>query len=173
MRLLRLFWVALIVAGGTALTLAPAAAVETGDDAFAYTWSRTDLPVANSQATRTWMWGPAAFTSAMEEEYTEGVGGGRIVQYFDKTRMEISTDPTADPNSIWYVTNGLLAKELVTGELQLGNNDFLPFEPAQVNVAGDADDSRRPNVRVVHRPPRRNRWPKVPSSPSAFTATAQ
>ncbi len=144
MQMLRLLWVALIVAGGTALTLAPAAAVETGDDAFAYTWSRTDLPVANSQATRTWMWGPAAFTSAMEEEYTEGVGGGRIVQYFDKTRMEISTDPTADPNSIWYVTNGLLAKELVTGELQLGNNDFLPFEPAQVNVAGDADDSNGP-----------------------------
>lgn len=144
MRLLRLLWVALIVAGGSALTLAPAAAVETGDPYFETTWARTDLPVANSQATRTWMWGPAAFTSAMEEEYTEGAGGARVVQYFDKTRMEISTDPTADPNSIWYVTNGLLARELVTGELQIGDNDFVPLEPAQVNVAGDADDTNGP-----------------------------
>ncbi len=144
MRLLRILWIALIAAGGTALTLTPAAAVETGDPAFETTWARTDLPVANSEATRTWMWGPAAFTSAMEEEYTEGVGGARVVQYFDKTRMEISTDPAADPNSIWYVTNGLLAKELVTGEVQLGDNDFFPFEPAAENVAGDADDTNGP-----------------------------
>ncbi|MEZ4521595.1 MAG: hypothetical protein R3A46_08130 [Thermomicrobiales bacterium] len=144
MRLLRLLWVALIVAGGSALTLVPAAAVEIGDDYFANTWSRTDLPVANSEATRTWMWGPAAFTSAMEEWYEEGVGNARVVQYFDKTRMEISTDPTADPSSIWYVTNGLLARELVTGELQMGDNDFLSLEPADVNVAGDADDQNGP-----------------------------
>jgi len=144
MRLIRLLWVALIVAGGSALTLMPAAAVEIGDDAFYNTWARTDFPVANSQATRTWMWGPAAFTSAMEEEYTEGVGNARVVQYFDKTRMEISTEPGADPSSIWYVTNGLLARELVTGELQVGNDDFVPFEPAEVNVAGDADDEEGP-----------------------------
>ena len=144
MRLIRLLWVGLIVSGGLALTVSPATAIDVGDDAFYNTWSRTDLPVADNQATRTWMWGPAAFTSAMEEWYTEGVGNARVVQYFDKTRMEISTDPTADPNSIWYVTNGLLAKELVTGEMQLGDNDFESLGPADVNVAGDADDANGP-----------------------------
>ena len=144
MRLIRLLWVALIVAGGSALTLTPAAAIEPGDDAFTSTWQRTDLPVANSQATRTWMWGPSAFTSAMQEWYNEGVGNARVVQYFDKTRMEISTDPAANPSSIWYVTNGLLAKELVTGEMQLGDSEFQFLGPANVNVAGDADDTNGP-----------------------------
>lgn len=144
MRLVRILWTVLLVAGGAIFMVSPAAAVETGHDAFAFTWNRTDLPVANNQATRTWMWGPAAFTSAMEEWYTEGVGNARVVQYFDKTRMEISTDPNADPNSIWYVTNGLLAKELVTGEMQLGDNDFQTLGPANVNVAGDADDANGP-----------------------------
>ncbi|CAN5600740.1 hypothetical protein BH23CHL2_BH23CHL2_15820 [soil metagenome] len=144
MQLLRVFWVALIVAGGSALTLTPATAVEIGDDAFYNTWSRTDLPVAGNQATRTWMWGPAAFTSAMEEWYEEGVGNARVVQYFDKSRMEISTDPAADPSSIWYVTNGLLVVELMTGNLQLGDGTFDQGDPANVNVAGDANDPNGP-----------------------------
>jgi hypothetical protein len=144
MRLIRLLWVALLIAAGSVLTFAPAAAVEPGDDAFGRTWERTDLPVAGNQATRTWMWGPAAFTAGLEEWYAEGVNSARVVQYFDKTRMEISTDPSADPNSIWYVTNGLLAKELVTGEAQFGDNEFEFWGPAEVNVAGDADDTNGP-----------------------------
>jgi hypothetical protein len=61
------------------------------------------------------------------------------VQYFDKARMEI-THPDADPSSIWYVTNGLLVVELVTGRMQTGDARFVQREPAQVNVAGDPDD---------------------------------
>ncbi len=144
MRLLRLFWVTMIVITGSMLTMAPASAVEIGDSAFDRTWTRTDLPVQASQATRTWMWGPAPFTAGMEEWYAEGVGSGRVVQYFDKTRMEISTDPGADPNSIWYVTNGLLVNELITGQLQLGNNEFEQIGPAAVNIAGDAGDPLAP-----------------------------
>ncbi|HLT20113.1 MAG TPA: hypothetical protein VKZ96_11695 [Thermomicrobiales bacterium] len=140
MRRLRLLWVALIVASGSLWMLTPAAAVEPGESAFERTWTRTDLPVQANQAVRTWMWGPAAFTAAMEEPYTEGPGEVRIVQYFDKSRMEITTDPNVDPNSVWYVTNGLLVVELITGRLQYGNNDFAQFEPAEVNIAGDAGD---------------------------------
>jgi hypothetical protein len=66
-----------------------------------------------------------------------------MVMYFDKTRMEI-THPDGDMGSIWYVTNGLLAKELVTGQLQLGDNTFESHPPAQVNVAGDASDPNGP-----------------------------
>lgn len=30
--------------------------------------------------------------------------------------------------------------ELVTGQMQIGNNTFVDSSPAQVNVAGDAND---------------------------------
>lgn len=34
------------------------------------------------------MWGPGPFTNVLFEEYDEGsMGGFRVVQYFDKTRM--------------------------------------------------------------------------------------
>jgi V8-like Glu-specific endopeptidase len=107
--------------------------------AFQNTWARTDQPVAQGQANRTWMWGPTTSGTAIYEPYAEAPGGQRVVQYFDKSRMEI-THPTDDPNSIWYVTNGLLVNELMTGELQLGNDTFEQHQPAEVNVAGDADD---------------------------------
>lgn len=92
---------------------------------------------------RTWMWGPQAFTGHMQESYAEGANGQRTVLYHDKSRMEITT-PSGDPNSIWYVSNGLLVTELVTGRLQLGNNAFEQHTPAQINVAGDADDAAGP-----------------------------
>jgi hypothetical protein len=79
----------------------------------------------------------------MGEPYAEAAGGVRLVQYFDKTRMEL-TDRTADPRSPWYVTNGLLAKELVTGLLQLGAEEFEAHPPAAIAVAGDAGDPDAP-----------------------------
>ena len=118
-------------------------AIAPGDEAFERTWSRTDLPVASSAISRTWMWGPSAFTGPMVEWMTDNPGNGRLVQYFDKSRMEI-TDPSADPNAIWFVTNGLLARELVTGQLQLGLNDFEERQPAAINVAGDSTDANAP-----------------------------
>jgi len=113
------------------------------NDPFLRTWQRTDKPIADGNVTRTWMWGPAAFTSGMSEDYVESPSGQRTVQYFDKSRMEI-TDPNGDESSPWYVTNGLLVVELVTGQMQVGNSTFVPRSPAQVNVAGDADDTAGP-----------------------------
>jgi hypothetical protein len=72
----------------------------------------------------------------MLEPYLDTPGGVRKVQYFDKSRMEIN-DPRANPSNPWFVTNGLLAKELITGELQVGDNDFKIRFPATVQVAGD------------------------------------
>ena len=131
----------IIVALILAAAPSPAAAIAPGDDAFERTWQRTDLPVATQAVSRTWMWGPGAFTGPMIEWMTDNPGNGRLVQYFDKSRMEI-TDPNADPDSIWYVTNGLLARELVTGQLQLGLNDFEGRQPAPINLAGDGDRSQ-------------------------------
>jgi hypothetical protein len=124
------------------MLLAPsvASADPPANDWFSRTWARTDKPVADQEAARTWMWGPEAFTADMFEEYAEGHNGARTVQYFDKSRMEISTDPNVDPESIWFVTNGLLAKELITGQMQVGNNLFRDRTPYWGTIAGDADD---------------------------------
>jgi hypothetical protein len=65
------------------------------------------------------------------------------VQYFDKARMEI-TDWSRDRANPWFVTNGLLVKELVSGQLQLGDVEFLRRSPAEIGIAGDADDKGGP-----------------------------
>ena len=117
--------------------------VDFAHPAIEATWARTDKPVLDGDISRTWMWAPHPFSCAMMEDYTEAPGGERLVQYFDKSRMEI-TDPGGDQSSIWYVTNGLLVVELITGEMQMGHNDFAAHMPAEVNVAGDADDEDGP-----------------------------
>jgi hypothetical protein len=60
------------------------------------------------------------------------------VWYLDKTRMEI-THPDGDPDSAWYVTTGLLVKEMISGKMQLGDTQFEPRQPAAVPVTGDMD----------------------------------
>src|SRR5690606_11029895 len=97
--------------------------------AFDDVWARTDLPVANGDVNRTWVWGPAPFSTLQEvptelwEEYAESPDGKRLVRYYDKARMEI-TDPDA-PDSDWFVTNGLLVVELITGQMQVGDDTFI------------------------------------------------
>jgi hypothetical protein len=117
---------------------------------FLSTWQRTDLPVVEGQAVRTWMWGPEAFTGQVTEDYAESPNGERNVQYFDKSRMEI-TDPNFDRNSVWFVTNGLLVVELVTGQMQTGDAAFEDRSPAQLNVAGDAQDPDGPTYATIGR----------------------
>ncbi len=125
----------------------PASADDIGSYAFQRIWNRTDEPVQVHAVNRTWMWGPQPFTGVILEPYQQGNVAGqqgvRRVQYFDKSRMEI-TDSTADPNSDWYVTNGLLAKELITGRMQIGNDAFVDYGPAHINVAGDENDPNAP-----------------------------
>ena len=138
---------ALIVLVGVFVAI-PTGAAEFADSAFRSTWERTDKPVGDGQAVRTWIWGPEAFTGGLQEPYVEGsladgTTGQRLVQYFDKSRMEI-TNPQGDTNSIWYVTNGLLVVELVTGRMQVGDNSFQDRSPAAINVAGDANDPNGP-----------------------------
>src|SRR5690606_36061063 len=124
------------------------AAADPANPHFERTWARPDLPVASGQANRTWMWGPQAFSGSIGEAYVDAPGGTREVQYFDKSRMEI-TDPGGDPSSPWYVTNGLLVVELVTGKLQLGDATFEQHNPAQGNVAGDQDDPTGPTYATI------------------------
>jgi hypothetical protein len=133
---------ALLVAGA----LAPAAVAHDASDfaspAFQRVWERTDEPVETGAVNRTWMWGPS-LTGGEHERYDQSPDGMRLVQYFDKSRMEI-THPDAVDDGVWYVTNGLLVRELITGEMQVGDAQFVPMAPAEVNVAGDPDGTTGP-----------------------------
>ena len=94
--------------------------------------------------------GAGAFAEPLSEEYAEAPGGQRTVWYFDKSRMEI-THPEGDPSADWYVTNGLLARELMTGDIQLGDDTFEEHRPAAVNLAGDPDDDSAPSYATFQR----------------------
>jgi hypothetical protein len=114
----------------------PALADDDPRSEFYNTWARSDGPIVAQRASRTWMWGPGPYTHWEREPYADSPGGERDVQYFHKTRMEIN-DPAGDRSSAWFVTNGLLAQELITGRMQVGDDDFEHREPAAVQIAGD------------------------------------
>ncbi len=106
------------------------------DSAFQAVWQRTDKPVADGRVGRSWVWGPNPFTEAIQEPYAESPGGTRLVQYFDKSRMEIN-DPYGNRSSQWFVTNGLLVREMVDGRIVTGASSYTPASPSPEAVAGD------------------------------------
>ena len=110
---------------------------------FAAQWQQGETILPN-------FWGP--LTNAQDgqvERYAEGtaraicapdqacpalvVTGQRLVQYFDKARME-QTTPRGS------VTNGLLTVELLSGKVQVGDTQFEQRQPAHVPIAGDPDN---------------------------------
>ncbi len=113
-----------------------------GDPTFQSTWERTDKPVADGTVKRSFYWGPSPGTQ-LTEAYAEGAGGKRLVQYFDKSRMEIN-NPNGNKSDPFYVTNGLLTVELITGRMQVGNTQFVDRYPAQIPLASDTDDANAP-----------------------------
>lgn len=118
-------------------------------DAFHGVWERTDRPVAELEVDRTWTWGPEASSDLLVEEYEDAPDGERIVQYFDKSRMEIN-DTQGDPSNPWYVTNGLLARDLILGQVQVGDDAVETYDPPEINVAGDSDDPDGPTYQTYH-----------------------
>ncbi len=140
--------VALVLSTFLPLAESGSAAVKTAQAApffskpgFQRVWLTTDSLVDNGQAQRSFLWGPS-FIDAGLERYDDAAplgGQRRWVQYLDKTRMELN-NPYADPNSQFYVSNGLLVIELVSGRRQEGNIRFVDTSnPANnVVVAGDA-----------------------------------
>ena len=128
--------------------LQDATAVPAAAQAFDATWARTDKPVADGVANRTWFWGPGPIAADVVEPYAESPGGMREVRYYDKARMEV-TDPNADPTTQWYVTNGLLVWELINGEVQTGDATYEQRQPAEINVAGDLDDPNAPTYATM------------------------
>jgi hypothetical protein len=142
-------WAGLGVLGLLGLLLAgggvPVAAAQAGQfaaPAFQAVWARTDALVANRAVARSWYWGPGPGEATLEQ-YAEAPGGKRLVQYFDKSRMEIN-NPNGDKSSPFYVTNGLLTVELISGQMQVGDHALVGRAPADIALASDPDDATAP-----------------------------
>ncbi len=108
------------------------------DEAFKNVWTRTDALVDSGAVKRSYFWGPTPGFKAYEE-YAEGPNGQHLVQYFDKSRMELN-NPAGDKTNPFYVTNGLLTRELISGQMQTGNNKFTTRYAAEIDIASDTDD---------------------------------
>lgn len=128
-----------VLAIAAALAMQHAAAVAPSNEHFERTWARPDRPVRDGEVARTWIYGPEAFTGSIMEPYAQSPGGEREVQYYDKSRMEIN-DPDAEVVYPWYVTNGLLVVEMMTGRMQVGDASFVDRFVAEIPVAGDLND---------------------------------
>ena len=113
------------------------------DPAFKRVWDRTDSVVAEGRIPRTWFWGPGPNTPGLLEQYNQGANRLRLVQYFDKSRMEIN-NPQGDRNNAFFVTNGLLTVELISGFIQVGDADFVKYRPACIPMSGDFGDTNAP-----------------------------
>ena len=103
------------------------------------TWYPADFPVATGSVVRTWLWGTDPPATFAYEAYAEAQHNVRLVYYYDKSRMEL-TNPLIDRGERWYITNGLLVNEMISGDVQIGDGEFDTRQPAAVNVAGDLDD---------------------------------
>jgi|GEM_PF-1650774 len=136
--------VSLLTVGAMLVNAMPAAAVDFAHPAFKRVWDRTDSLVASGQVSRTFFWGPAPL-EAVREQYVDAPDGTqtRLVQYFDKSRMEIN-NPAGNQNTPFFVTNGLLTIELISGQMQIGNNAFVNRFSANIPISGDTDDPQAP-----------------------------
>jgi Peptidase A4 family len=125
MRRLRLLGVVMTLATFLFSAAGIEAATTFANPAFQAQWQQGEVVTPN-------FWGPLANAKdGQQESYKEAAGGQRLVQYFDKGRMELTNGK---------VTNGLLATELVKGQIQLGDNAFQPQSPPAIPIAGDPDN---------------------------------
>ncbi len=117
--------------------------------AFYSLWERTDRPVIDGIVSRSWLWGPyttGGAATAVLEPYKEATNSWRWVTYFDKARMEITKPDfsiTSYDQRPYYITNGLLVREMVTGQLQTGDSTFVDRGPADIPTAGDLSNANK------------------------------
>lgn len=132
----------------------PKARIQLPDAGFWFQWRTTDLPVANGQATRPYLWGPTVIYSGTETSANplslpnpSATLAPRLVAYFDKGRMDIPDPNPAQPTR-FLVVPGALAKELVLGQIQYGDGSFSESTPLDVPVAGDFGDASAPTYQT-------------------------
>jgi hypothetical protein len=135
---------------GTPAPVTPAASqtplIATADPLFYRVWERADRAVLEGKAGRSWTWGPLARTGGLQEPYAGQPGSTRLVQYFDKARMELHP---AQGDTPAYVTNGLLVVELMSGQVQVGDNQYERREPSGVQIGGDGPNNPAPSYALL------------------------
>jgi hypothetical protein len=109
------------------------------DPAAVTRWRAADYEIWSGAAQRTWTWGPDVL-AIRQEPYAGVPNGVRTVYYFDKSRMEIN-DPQGDRTSPWFITNGLLVREMLAGQVQTGNTTTTPQAAPAVPLAGETPNS--------------------------------
>ncbi len=124
----------------------PKTKIKLPDSAFWFAWRTTDLPVANNQAARPYLWGPSPIFSGTEQlataadlksakPVTDPALLARQVVYFDKGRMEIP-DPNPSQPTRYMVVGGQLAKELVSGQVAVSPG-YETHTPPDILIVGD------------------------------------
>ena len=125
MHRIRVIFVAVLVMTFVTLSTGAQAASKFANPAFQAQWQAGEAVTPN-------FWGPLETAKdGQMENYADVQGGKRLVQYFDKGRMELINGA---------VTNGLLATEIVTGRIQTGNTSFQNQAPPDISIAGDANN---------------------------------
>ena len=109
------------------------------DPAAIARWQAADYDIWRGAVQRTWTWGPDVL-AIRQEPYAGAPGGVRTVYYFDKSRMEIN-DPQGDRTDQWFITNGLLVREMLAGQVQTGPSATTPLASPAIPLAGDATDN--------------------------------
>ncbi len=125
MRRLLISVTAMLLAAMVCAAVPVQAASAFADLAFAAQWKAGEAITPN-------FWGPLANArDGQQEPYKEAPGGQRLVQYFDKGRMELTNGT---------VTNGLLATDLIKGQIQVGDGTFESKASPAIPIAGDPDN---------------------------------
>lgn len=156
--------VLLIIAGLLSPPVPALSQAQFADQAFRALWERTDAPVASGSVQRGWVWGPVAGQS-LTETFQGITGNSHLVQYFDKGRMEIN-NPGGNRKDPFFVTNGLLAVELISGQQQTGISSYQYRGPASIDMASDVDDPSAPTYQSF------NGVASIPGAPNERKALA-
>ena len=104
--------------------------------AFDTAWNTTDRQVYTSQR-QSWLWGPQPFAGAVLER--DGKDTVRVVQYWDKGRMERISDGQGG----FLTSVGKLAWEMLTGKIDLGDNVSTEVGAAKIPLVGPLKDTER------------------------------
>lgn len=89
------------------------------------------------------LWGGGPLVSLVEP-FTGAPGNRRLVQYFERGRMEVAD--SAEPATAGAISQGLLVREMATGYVQLGYDDFVQGDPAPIPLFGGAADAGNPTL---------------------------
>ncbi|MEZ4569409.1 MAG: hypothetical protein R2849_03615 [Thermomicrobiales bacterium] len=100
-------------------------------------WEMTDGQIVNGSVQRAWAFGPEPIAAAYEY-YPQSPTKFRNIVYYDKGRLDL-LNPQSPTGSIWMVSGALLTTELLSGRIQLGEEEFVRREPADIALVGDLE----------------------------------